>query len=277
MLRERFRRPLDRAAARLSESTREDAALLPHDLWGSLAHARMLGQTGIIPAASARRIEAGLRGLAREAARGRFPLDPALEDVHLNVEDALTRRIGPDGERLHTARSRNDQVATDLLTYRPGRLARPRARHARRRRRALDGGPGSRRPQRRRWLDPPPAGPATLLGPDPRHPRAAVRAGRGAVLRPPSTIRSVAPRERRDRGELIADRPAAHRAAPRLRVAHGEFAGRGLGPGRGGRDPLRSRPPRDPRLRARGGAGPRFHARRSNGSISPTSSSRRAR
>jgi argininosuccinate lyase len=117
VLRERFSRPLDRAAARLSESTREDLALLPHDLWGSLAHARMLGRTGIIPPASSRRIEAGLRSIARDARAGRFPLDPALEDVHLNVESALTRRIGPDGERLHTARSRNDQVATDLLTY----------------------------------------------------------------------------------------------------------------------------------------------------------------
>jgi len=117
VLRERFRRPLDRAAARLSASTREDLALLPHDLWGSLAHARMLGRTGIIPRASARRIEGGLRRIARDAHRGRFPLDPDLEDVHLNVESALTRRIGADGERLHTARSRNDQVATDLLLY----------------------------------------------------------------------------------------------------------------------------------------------------------------
>jgi argininosuccinate lyase len=117
VLRERFSRPLDEAAARLSESTREDAALLSHDLWGSLAHARMLGATNILPASSARRIEAGLRGIARDAHRGRFPLDPALEDVHLNVESALTRRIGTDGERLHTARSRNDQVATDLLAY----------------------------------------------------------------------------------------------------------------------------------------------------------------
>ncbi|MCI4329057.1 MAG: argininosuccinate lyase, partial [Thermoplasmata archaeon] len=117
MLRERFSRPLDRAAASLSESTGEDAVLLPYDLWGSLAHARMLGSSGIIASASARRIEVGLRAIARRASVGRFPLDPALEDVHLNVEAALTRRIGRDGERLHTGRSRNDQVATDLLIY----------------------------------------------------------------------------------------------------------------------------------------------------------------
>ncbi len=117
MLRDRFSKPLDSAAAALSSSTVEDAAFLPHDLWGSLVHARMLGATGIIPARSARRIAAGLARLAREAEAGRFRLKPELEDVHLNVETELTRRIGRDGERLHTARSRNDQVATDLRLF----------------------------------------------------------------------------------------------------------------------------------------------------------------
>jgi argininosuccinate lyase len=117
VLRERFTQPLDPAALRLSESTTEDAELLGVDIWGSLAHARMLGATGLVPAKSARRIERGLIGIARDAARGRFSLDPQLEDVHINVEAELTRRIGADGERLHTARSRNDQVATDLALY----------------------------------------------------------------------------------------------------------------------------------------------------------------
>lgn len=117
MLRDRFSQPLDRAAAALSASTREDLALLPHDVWGSIVHARMLGAAGIIPSASARRIVAGLRAIARAAREGRFALKAPLEDVHLNVESALTRAIGKDGERLHTARSRNDQVATDLRLY----------------------------------------------------------------------------------------------------------------------------------------------------------------
>jgi argininosuccinate lyase len=117
VLRERFATPLDPAALALSSSTDEDAELLAVDLWGSLAHARMLGATGLVPMASSRRIERGLRAIARDAAAGRFPLDPSLEDVHLNVEAALTRRIGADGERLHTARSRNDQVATDLALF----------------------------------------------------------------------------------------------------------------------------------------------------------------
>jgi argininosuccinate lyase len=122
VLRERFRAPLDPAALALSESTSEDAELLGVDLWGSLAHARMLGATGLIPKKSARRIERGLRSIARDAARGAFCLDPSLEDVHLNVEARLTERIGPDGERLHTARSRNDQVATDLALWERGAL-----------------------------------------------------------------------------------------------------------------------------------------------------------
>lgn len=117
MLRERFSRPLDPAALALSESTREDRAILYHDLWGSVAHATMLGATGIVPAPRARRIVRGLIRIGREAARGRFPLDPSLEDVHLNVEAALTRALGDDGARLHTGRSRNDQVATDLRLY----------------------------------------------------------------------------------------------------------------------------------------------------------------
>jgi argininosuccinate lyase len=117
VLRERFDRPLDEAALALSESTREDARLLAADLWGSRAHARMLGEVGLLPLAAARRIDRGLKAIERRAAAGRFPLDPRLEDVHMNVEAALTRAIGPDGERLHTGRSRNDQVATDLAVY----------------------------------------------------------------------------------------------------------------------------------------------------------------
>lgn len=117
MLRERFSRPLADAALALSHSVREDEAILPYDLWGSIAHARMLGATGLIPRSSAARLESGLRAIGRAAVRGAFTLDPALEDVHLNVEAALSKSLGADGERLHTARSRNDQVATDLALY----------------------------------------------------------------------------------------------------------------------------------------------------------------
>jgi argininosuccinate lyase len=117
VLRERFSRPLDPSAARFSASTDEDAALVGYDLWGSMAHVRMLGGTGIIPRTTSRRLETELRRIARLAVKGRFRLDPALEDVHLNVESVLTRRMGAEGARLHTGRSRNDQVATDLTLF----------------------------------------------------------------------------------------------------------------------------------------------------------------
>ncbi|MHB8351762.1 MAG: argininosuccinate lyase, partial [Thermoplasmata archaeon] len=130
MLRERFAQPLDGAAVALSQSTREDAELLRADLWGSRVHARMLGEVGLLPAGAARRLDRGLADLERRAADGRFPLDPALEDVHLNVEAHLTRTLGADGERLHTGRSRNDQVATDLLLYLREALLDLEARHA---------------------------------------------------------------------------------------------------------------------------------------------------
>lgn len=95
----------------------EDRVLLPYDLLGSLAHARMLARQGLIPLADGKALVRALVELRREVELGRFPLDPALEDVHMNVEAALTRRLGEVGERLPTGRSRNDQVATDLALY----------------------------------------------------------------------------------------------------------------------------------------------------------------
>src|SRR5688500_13074445 len=94
-----------------------DWRLLPHDVAGSIAHARMLARQGIIPAADADRIIAGLREVEKELRSAEVALDPALEDIHMNVEARLTARIGDAGARLHTARSRNDQVATDLRLY----------------------------------------------------------------------------------------------------------------------------------------------------------------
>ncbi|MCI4317313.1 MAG: argininosuccinate lyase, partial [Thermoplasmata archaeon] len=117
MLRERFSRPLSEAALALSESTTEDESLLPDDLWGSAAHARMLASVGLLTSATGRRILRTLVEIGEDARKGRFPLARDLEDVHLNVERELTRRLGEHGERLHTGRSRNDQVATDLLLY----------------------------------------------------------------------------------------------------------------------------------------------------------------
>ncbi len=97
----------------LSVSIGEDAALFEEDIWGSRAHAAMLGKTGIIPARAARRIDAGLAQVREEFAAGAIRLDPALEDVHTHVERRLGELIGPDAGYLHAGRSRNDQVALD--------------------------------------------------------------------------------------------------------------------------------------------------------------------
>ncbi len=113
----RFEGGLAPAAAEVNSSIGFDHRLLPHDVAGSTAHARMLAAQGIIPEADAEAIAEGLTAVAAELAAGDVALDPALEDIHMNVESRLTERIGDAGRRLHTARSRNDQVATDLRLY----------------------------------------------------------------------------------------------------------------------------------------------------------------
>ncbi|MCS6986965.1 MAG: argininosuccinate lyase [Sphingomonadaceae bacterium] len=94
-----------------------DHRLWRHDLAGSIAHARMLEATGIIPADDARAIVAGLEALARDWDAEGVPIEPDLEDIHMTVEAKLAQRIGPAAGRLHTARSRNDQVATSFRLW----------------------------------------------------------------------------------------------------------------------------------------------------------------
>lgn len=94
-----------------------DKAMAPQDIRGSKAHAAMLAQQGIITKADAREIAKGLDQVASEIESGQFTFSTALEDIHLNVESRLTEIIGPAGGRLHTARSRNDQVALDFRMY----------------------------------------------------------------------------------------------------------------------------------------------------------------
>ncbi len=94
-----------------------DRALWRQDLRGSLAHARMLARTSIIDEADESAIRGGLEAVGAEIEAGRFAFDAALEDIHMNIEARLTERIGEAGRRLHTARSRNDQVATDLRLW----------------------------------------------------------------------------------------------------------------------------------------------------------------
>ncbi|MCE5187566.1 MAG: argininosuccinate lyase [Eubacteriales bacterium] len=91
-----------------------DARMIEEDITGSMAHATMLGATGILPQASVDAILDGLSGILSDLKCGLLKIDPLAEDVHSFVEFELTRRIGDDGKKLHTARSRNDQVALDL-------------------------------------------------------------------------------------------------------------------------------------------------------------------
>jgi argininosuccinate lyase len=113
----RFERALDPSAAALNASIAFDRRLLPHDVAGSVAHAEMLAAQGLISAEDARAIAEGLRRVAGRLATGELPWDAALEDVHMSVEAHLIDEIGEAGRRLHTGRSRNDQVATDLRLY----------------------------------------------------------------------------------------------------------------------------------------------------------------
>ncbi len=100
-----------------------DKRLYHEDIRGSIAHASMLVKCGIIPAEDGDRIIAGLQEILADIEAGKFSFDVALEDIHMNIEARLTERIGSAGARLHTARSRNDQVALDMHMYMKKELA----------------------------------------------------------------------------------------------------------------------------------------------------------
>ena len=113
----RFEEALDAAAAAFSSSVEFDKRLAEQDIAGSIAHAQMLGDRGVLSREDVARIVAGLEEIAGEVRAGTMPWDPAKEDVHMNVESRLTDRIGDAGARLHTGRSRNDQVCTDMRMW----------------------------------------------------------------------------------------------------------------------------------------------------------------
>ena len=113
----RFSQATDPAVERFSASVHFDRALANYDLRGSMAHASMLAHVGLIPEADAETLVSGLQTILEELAEGSFQLDPALEDIHMNIEARLGELVGPVAGRLHTGRSRNDQVATDTALY----------------------------------------------------------------------------------------------------------------------------------------------------------------
>lgn len=108
---------MDDSTLAFTSSLDVDSHLAFYDVMGSLAHVRMLKKCGIIPAEDADSIIAGLKVILDEVRKGEFELDYSQEDIHTNVEFTLTSRIGPAGGKLHTGRSRNDQVATDFRMY----------------------------------------------------------------------------------------------------------------------------------------------------------------
>jgi argininosuccinate lyase len=113
----RFEAPTAGSVEAFTSSIAVDWRLYPYDIAGSIAHARMLGRQKIITARESARIVRGLKAIHREIEQGRFAFSPADEDIHLNIERRLIQKIGRVGEKLHTARSRNDQVALDMRLY----------------------------------------------------------------------------------------------------------------------------------------------------------------
>jgi argininosuccinate lyase len=113
----RFSEETDALVEEFTQSVSVDANLYAQDIEGSIAHACMLHSVGLLSDGERDAIVDGLGGIMKDIEEGSFEFDPALEDVHMNIEAELTKRIGEAGGKLHTARSRNDQVATDFRLY----------------------------------------------------------------------------------------------------------------------------------------------------------------
>src|SRR5688500_5652135 len=107
----------DALAQSFVESISYDRRLYKHDIAGSIAHAAMLAKVGLIAEDERAKIEEGLRSIERDIEAGNFVFDEAMEDIHMVVEAELIKRIGEPGRKLHTGRSRNDQVALDLVMW----------------------------------------------------------------------------------------------------------------------------------------------------------------
>ena len=113
----RFQEETDERMDDFHSSIRFDRRLYREDIAGSIAHATMLGECGIISPEEAQAICKGLEEIRAEIEAGKVKFDLAAEDIHMNIEKLLTQRLGDPGRKLHTARSRNDQVAVDLRLY----------------------------------------------------------------------------------------------------------------------------------------------------------------
>ena len=113
----RFASRTEKIAEKFSESVSFDKRLYKEDILGSIAHVKMLGETGIISKTDSSKIIKGLKEIEKEIKRGEFPFREQYEDIHLNIEKRLIEKVGEVGGKVHTARSRNDQVLTDTRLY----------------------------------------------------------------------------------------------------------------------------------------------------------------
>ncbi|HID31738.1 MAG TPA: argininosuccinate lyase, partial [Desulfobacterales bacterium] len=113
----RFAEKTDRAVESFTASISFDRRLYRYDIEGSIAHCRMLARQSIITEEDAGQIVEGLGRIARDIERGAVELDESLEDIHMNIEARLTAEVGKAAQKLHTARSRNDQVVLDVRMY----------------------------------------------------------------------------------------------------------------------------------------------------------------
>lgn len=113
----RFTENMQTSVQAFTESLSYDHRLYPYDIQGSIAHARMLGKTGLLATEEVEKIVDGLKAIENDFQQGDVVLDFTYEDIHMFIEQLLTEKIGPVGKKLHTARSRNDQVATDMRLW----------------------------------------------------------------------------------------------------------------------------------------------------------------
>jgi len=118
----RFKKATHKVAEKFSASIDFDQRLYKEDIEGSIAHATMLAEKGIIPKKESDKIIKGLKQIEKEIGSGKFPFREEFEDIHLNIEKRLIEKIGDVGGKIHTARSRNDQIALDMRLYLRGKI-----------------------------------------------------------------------------------------------------------------------------------------------------------
>ena len=213
----RFEGDTDDRVEAFTESISFDRRLYRHDIRASQAHARMLAEVGLLTTAEAEQICTALDEIGAEIEAGKIEFSIALEDIHTHIERALIAKLGDVGRKLHTGRSRNDQVVTDVKLWvrdaidELDRLARGAAEGVRRRRPSASATSSCR-------LHAPAAGPAGARGPLLPGLRREVPARPRAARRLPQARQRAAARRRGARRHVAADRPRIGAPATRLRL-----------------------------------------------------------